>query len=183
MKKAAVFLADGFEEIEGLTPVDMLRRAGVSVTTVSISGSPEIRGSHDILIKADKLFEEVDYDEMDMLILPGGGEGTENLERCGKLNELLKKADSEKKLIGAICAAPRVLGKLGLLKGERAICFPGNEKFLEGAEIAEGEKAVISGRFVTARGMGASVEFGGALIELLLGKEKAEEILKKVQFL
>ena len=86
------------------------------------------------------------------------------------------------KYIAAICAAPRVLGKLKLLKGERAVCFPGNEKFLEGAEIPEGEKAVISGRFITARGMGASVEFGGAVIEALLGKEKADEILDKVQY-
>ena len=182
MKKAAVFLADGFEEIEGLTPVDMMRRAGVEVTTVSISGSCDIHGSHDIIIKADKLFEEVDYGEMDLLLLPGGGKGTENLESCEKLLEVLKKADSEKKLLAAICAAPRVLGKLGLLKGERAICFPGNEKFLEGAEIAAGEKVVISGRFITARGMGVSVEFGGAVLEALLGREKAEEILSKVQY-
>ena len=182
MKKTAVFLADGFEEIEGLTPVDMLRRAGVDVVTVSISGSHDIHGSHDIIVKADKLFDEVDFDEMDMLLLPGGGKGTENLENCDKLLKLLKKADSDKKLIAAICAAPRVLGKLGFLKGERAICFPGNEKYLEGAEIAEGEKAVISGRFITARGMGASVEFGTAVIEALLGKEKADEILDKVQY-
>ncbi|MCR4590403.1 MAG: DJ-1/PfpI family protein [Lachnospiraceae bacterium] len=182
MKKAVVFLADGFEEIEGLTPVDMLRRAGVEVTTVSISGTTDVLGGHDIAVKADKLFEDVNYDEMDMLILPGGGKGTENLESCEKLLNLLKKADSDGKLIAAICAAPRVLGKLGLLKGKRAACFPGNEKFLEGAETAEGEKAVISGRFITARGMGAAVEFGAAVIEALLGREKAEEILKVIQY-
>ena len=182
MAKVLIFLADGFEEIEGLTPVDMMRRAGIEVTTVSVGESPDIHGSHDIIVKADKLFSEVNYDEMDMLILPGGGKGTENLEAHEGLAKLLKKADSEGKLIAAICAAPRVLGKLGLLKGERAICFPGNEKFLEGAEIASGEKAVISGRFVTARGMGAAVEFGAKVIEALLGREKAEEILKVIQY-
>lgn len=182
MKKIAVFLADGLEEIEALTPVDMCRRAGIDVTTVSVSDSKEIHGSHDIIIKADRLFEEVDYESMDMLLLPGGGKGTENLENCEKLKDLLIKAHGEKKLIAAICAAPRVLGKLGLLKGERATCFPGNEKFLEGAETVQGEKAVISGNFVTARGMGAAMEFGAAVIEVLLGQEKAREILNIIQY-
>ena len=182
MKKIAVFLADGFEEVEGLTPIDMCRRAGIEVTTVSIGDSLNIHGSHDIIIKADRLFNEVNYDEMDMLLLPGGGKGTENLENCEKLLDLLKRADSDGKILAAICAAPRVLGKLGLLKGQRAICFPGNEEYLEGAEIAKGEKTVISGRFVTARGMGAAVEFGAAVIESLLGREKAEEILGIIQF-
>lgn len=182
MKKIAVFLADGFEEVEGLAPIDMCRRAGIEVTTVSIGDSKDILGSHDIIIKADRLFDEVNYDEMDMLLLPGGGKGTENLENCGKLLDLLRKADSEGKKIAAICAAPRVLGKLGLLKGQKAVCFPGNEEYLKGAEIAAGEKAVISGRFVTARGMGAALEFGAAVIESLIGREKAEEILSKIQF-
>lgn len=180
MKKAAVFLADGFEEIEALTPVDMMKRAGIEVTTVSI-GAPEVRGSHDIIVKADKVLEEADLDSMDLLLLPGG-KGTELLENCEKLLTLLKKADSEGKFISAICAAPRVIGKLGLLKGERAICFPGNESFLEGAEIAAGEKSVRSGRFVTARGMGAAIEFSAHNIEQLLGREKAQEILDKIQF-
>ena len=182
MKKVAVFLADGFEEIEGLTPVDMMRRAGISVTTVSIYDRLEVLGSHDITVKADKLFSETEFDEMDMLLLPGGGKGTENLEAFSPLADLLKKANSEGKYLAAICAAPRVLGKLGLLQGERAICFPGNEEYLKGAEIAVGEKAVISGRTVTARGMGAAIEFGAAVIEVLLGKEKAGEILKVIQF-
>ena len=115
MKKAAVFLADGFEEIEALTPVDMMRRAGIEVTTVSIDG-PEVRGSHDIIVKADMVFEEADLDSMDLLLLPGG-QGTKLLENCEKLLTFIKKADSEGKFISAICAAPRVIGKLGLLKG------------------------------------------------------------------
>ncbi len=182
MKKTAIFLADGFEEIEALTPVDFMRRAGIEVVTVSISTKREVTGSHNIIVKADRLFEEVNYDEMDMLILPGGGKGTENLEDCEKLADLLIDADKKEKYIAAICAAPRVLGKLGLLKGQKATCYPGNEEFLEGAEVVKGEKAVISTRFVTGKGMGASIEFAAAVTEQLLGKDKAEEILEKIQF-
>ncbi len=182
-KNVAVFLADGFEEVEALTPIDMLRRAGADVTTVSIKDSLDINASHNIVIKADKLFEEVDFGRMDMFILPGGGLGTENLEKCEKLLELLKKADAEEKFISAICAAPRVLGKLGLLKGRRATSYPGNEKYLEGAEYCPDDKAVTDGRFVTARGMGAAIEFGSAVIAQLFGVEKALEIEKQIQFI
>ncbi len=181
MKKIAVFLADGFEEIEGLTTVDMCRRAGIDVTTVSIKDNTDIMGSHNIPLKADKIFEDVDFSQMDMLVLPGGGLGTQNLESCEKLNELLKKADSEGKFISAICAAPRVIGKLGLLNGKKATCYPGNEQFLIGAEYVN-EKAVKDGRFVTSRGMGGSIEFAAAIIEQLLGSEKAKEILDQIQY-
>ncbi len=183
VKKAAVFLADGFEEVEALAPIDMLRRAGAEVTTVSIKDSLDINASHNIVIRADKLFDEVDFGGMDMFILPGGGLGTENLENCDKLLELLKKADAEEKFISAICAAPRVLGRLGLLKGRRATCYPGNDKYLEGADYCPQEKAVTDGRFVTARGMGAAVEFGSAVIAQLYGAEKASEIEKQIQFI
>ncbi len=182
MKKTAVFLAEGFEETEAITPIDMLRRAGVEVTLVSITGSKTVTGSHGIPVTADVLFNEPDYDSFDMLLLPGGGPGTKNLESFEELLTLLKKADGNGKILSAICAAPRILGKLGFLKGQRAVCYPGNEEFLEGAEVPSDEKAVISGRYVTAKGMGAAVEFGAALIEVLLGKEKAEEILDKICF-
>ncbi len=182
-KKIAVFLADGFEEIEGLTVVDMCRRAGIEVTTVSITDTREIMGSHGIPVRADALMKDTDFDGMDMLVLPGGGKGTENLEQCAPLTELLKKADAEGKLFSAICAAPRVLGRLGLLEGKRAVCYPGNEKWLKGAEYAADEKTVIDGRYVTGRGMGTAVEFSAAIITQLLGAEKAEEILRQIQFL
>ena len=183
MSKAAVFLAEGFEEIEGLTPVDLMRRAGISVTTVSIGDSLEVISSHGIAVKADALFDELEgFADFDLLVLPGGGEGTKNLENCGKLLDELEKADKNGKLIAAICAAPRILGKLGMLKGKQAVCYPGNEEFLQGALVHPEFKAVMDGRFITARGMGASIEFGAFLIEALEGKEKAEEILEKIRF-
>ena len=182
MKKAVVFLADGFEEVEALTPIDMLRRAGVEVTTVSIKESLDINGSHNIVVEADKLFEDVNYEEIDMFILPGGGLGTENLENCDKLEKILIKANDDGKFISAICAAPRVLGKLGFLKGHKATCYPGNEKYLEGAEYDVDAGAVTDGRFVTARGMGTAIEFGSAVISQLLGEEKAREIEAQIQF-
>ncbi|MCR5626534.1 MAG: DJ-1/PfpI family protein [Lachnospiraceae bacterium] len=181
MSKIAVFLADGFEEIEALTPIDMCRRAGIEVTTVSIKDDLNVMGSHKIPVRADALFEDVNYDEMDMLLLPGGGLGTENLEKCDKLTTLLKKADADGKYLSAICAAPRVLGKLGFLNGKKATCYPGNEEHLKGASYVP-DKAVSDGRFITARGMGASVEFASLVITQLLGKEKADEIEKQIQF-
>ena len=181
MKKVAVFLADGFEEIEGLTPVDLCRRAGIEVTTVSIKPDKNIMSSHGIPITADKLFEEVDYDEMDMLLLPGGGEGTKNLESCDKLNKLLKEADEKGKFLAAICAGPRVLGKLGLLNDHKATCFPGNEEFLTGAECVP-DKAVRDGRFITGKGMGASIEFALEVVGALVGEETAKDISQKIQF-
>ncbi len=182
MKKTAVFLAEGFEETEAVTPIDMLIRAGVSVTTVSMGDSKEVKGSHGLVMGADVLFDGTDFKDFDMLLLPGGGKGTENLEKDERLLNLLKEADDNGKILAAICAAPRILGKAGFLKGQKAVCYPGNEKFLEGAEIPSGEKAVISGRYVTAKGMGAGVEFGAAVIEVLVVKEKADEILKQIQF-
>ncbi len=183
MSGIALFLADGFEEIEGLTTVDMCRRAGIPVTTVSIMDTADIMGSHQIPVKADKLFDEIaDYGEFDMLVLPGGGLGTENLEKCEKLLELIRKADGEGKELAAICAAPRILGRLGLLNGKKATCYPGNEGHLTGAEYHPECKAVTDGRMITARGMGAAVEFAAEIITKLKGREKAEEILKQIQF-
>ena len=181
MKKIVVFLADGFEEIEGLTTVDMCRRAGIDVTTVSIKESLDIMGSHSIPLRADKLFDDVDFDEIDMLVLPGGLKGTENLEASDKVADILKKFASEKKFISAICAAPRVLGGLGLLEGQKATCYPGNEGKLKGAELSA-DKAVISNNFTTGKGMGGSIEFASAIITQLLGAEKAREIEKQIQF-
>ena len=182
MSRIAVFFADGFEEIEGLTPVDMARRAGIEVTTVSIMDTQIIEGSHRIFIKADEMFKEGSYDEYDMLLLPGGGVGTQNLEIHDALHNELKKAYENGKYIAAICAAPRLLGKLGLLKGRKATCYPGNEGFLEGAEYHPELKALSVGKMITARGMGAATEFGAEVIAALSGREKADEILRQIQF-
>lgn len=178
-KKACVFLADGFEEIEGLTVVDLLRRAGVEVTTVSITKDKVIQGAHVIDVIADVLFEEMDYEAQDMLVLPGGMPGTLHLGAHAGLKELLEQFYAKEKYIGAICAAPSVLGKYGFLNGRRATCYPGFEEALRGAEYVK-EPVVVSDFIITSRGMGTAIDFALALIEKLEGKEKADRIGKSI---
>ena len=183
MSGIALFLADGFEEIEALTTVDMCRRAKINVTTVSVMDSLDVMGSHVIPVRADMLFDDVKFDDYDMLVLPGGGTGTENLEKCDKLLNLLKKADGDGKFIAAICAAPRIPGKLGMLEGRKACCYPGNEKYLAGAQIMnDSMKAVTDGRFITGRGMGASIEFAAEIIAKLKGSDESSRILQKIMY-
>ena len=179
MKRVCVFLADGFEEIEGLTVVDLLRRANVQVTTVSTTGEHTIHGAHGIHIQADELFENISYEEQDMLVLPGGMPGTLNLGKHKGLEALLRKFHQKKKYIAAICAAPSVFGKYGFLKGMKATSYPGFEDALEGADVVE-DMVVVSEHVITSRGMGTAIPFSLALIEQLLGKEKAEEIGKSI---
>ena len=178
-KQVSVFLADGFEEIEGLTVVDLLRRAGVNVTTVSITKDKTIHGAHGIDVLADQLFEEMDYTKEDMLVLPGGMPGTLHLGEHSGLKELLEKADDERKFLAAICAAPSVFGKYGFLKGRKATSYPGFEEQLTGAEYLT-EDVVVSDHIITSRGMGTAIPFSLALIEKLEGTEKAEEIGKSI---
>lgn len=175
MSKIGVFLAPGLEEIEGLTVVDILRRAGVEVVTVSISGQKEVTGSHNITVLADKLFEEVDFDELDGVALPGGMPGITHLKEHSGVNEVIVKFDQKKKLVAAICAAPSVLGQAGLLQGRRAASYPGFEEKLTGALISR-EEVAQDGHIITSRGMGTAIPFGLALTAYLLGQEKAEEI-------
>ena len=179
MSKMAVFLADGVEEIEALTPVDMCRRAGIEVRTVSIMDTKEIKGSHGITFFADELFEAGAYGDCDLLMLPGGGLGTENLEKHEGLLEEIKKAEAEGRYLAAICAAPRILGKLEMLKGKNATCYPGNERFMKGARYHAELKAVTDGKIITARG--AALGFGTQIIMALCGGDKAEEILETVK--
>lgn len=179
MKQVSVFLADGFEEIEGLTVVDLLRRAGVEVTTVSITGEYTIHGAHGIDVQADKLFEEMDCDGQDMLVLPGGMPGTINLGAHKGLEKLLKVSYEKGKYIAAICAAPSVLGKYGFLKGRKATSYPGFEEQLEGAECVT-DAVVVDEHVITSRGMGTAIPFSLALIELLISREKADEIGKSI---
>ena len=182
MAKAAVFLADGFEEVEAIAPIDLLRRGGVEVTTVSIMGRTTVHGSHNIDVTADTVLEAFDFAGMDMLVLPGGGLGTKNLKACAPLLEKVKEFDAAGKYIAAICAAPRIAGRLGFLKGKKATCYPGNEVHLEGADYRSDCKAVTDGKMITARGMGASIEFGAQIIAALEGEEKAQAILDQIQF-
>ncbi len=175
MERAVMFLANGFEEIEGLAVVDILRRADIVIDTVSIMGTKEIRGAHNIMLQADCLPEEVDFDSYDMVILPGGGEGHQNLKKCPLVEEVVRKFDAENKYIAAICAAPTVLGGYGLLQGKDACCYGGMEDGLIGAN-AKYDDVVIDGKYITSRGMGTAIKFGLALLSIFKGKDAANEL-------
>lgn len=174
-----LFLANGFEETEAIVPLDILRRLGAEVVTVGVDGE-YITGSHNITVKADILIEEA-KDDFEMLILPGGMPGTDNLQKSPKLAELIKKADKEGKYLAAICAAPKILGKMGLLQGKSAVCFPGYEECLEGAQIS-GKPVIVDDNLITAKGAGASFDFGFALGAVLFGQQKADELKRKMHY-
>ncbi len=174
-----IFLADGFEEIEALTPVDVFRRAGLETVTVSVSDSYTVTGSHNIAVTADKLLAEIDYTDADLLLLPGGMPGTKHLGACRPLCDALTAHAAAGKPIAAICAAPSVLGKLGLLSGKEAICYPGFEDALIGATISE-QKVVRDGNTVTAAGMGVALDFALECLRLLGLAEEADRIRSSV---
>lgn len=178
-KKVCVFLADGFEEIEGLTVVDLLRRAGIDVATVSITEEYTVHGAHKIDVQADKLFDEINYEEQDMLVLPGGMPGTLNLGEHKGLEEQLRKFYERGKYIAAICAAPSVFGKYGFLRGRKATSYPGFEEELVGAKYME-DAVVVSDYVITSRGMGTAIPFSLSLIEQLIDVDKAKEIGKSI---
>ena len=175
MSKVYVFLADGFEEIEGLTVVDLLRRANIETEMVSVMEGKQIKGSHGIKVTADSMFADVDFSDADILVLPGGMPGTLNLGKYEGLCELLKKHYDEGKMIAAICAAPSVFGELGFLNGRVATCYPGFESKLEGAIVCA-TKVAVDGNVITARALGAAIEFSLKLIEQLCDEETAEKI-------
>ncbi len=174
--KIAVFLAEGFEEIEAVAIIDVLRRGGIEIDIVSIEKDKYIKGSHDICIVADKCFGEIDKKSYDGIVLPGGMPGTTRLENYQPLKELIVDYNEQEKLIGAICAAPKILGNMGLLKNREAICFPGFEEELEGARISK-ESIAVSGHIITGKGAGKAIEFALAV----LGKVKGEEVAKQLQ--
>ncbi len=171
------FLADGFEETELIAPVDILRRAGHAVTLVSVTGNLRVSGSHGIGIAADRLFESCDFSDGELFALPGGMPGTTNLGAHKGLCALLTDAFSKRKRIAAICAAPSVLGKLGICKGKTVICYPGFEKSLTGAkEIYKAGRTVTDGTVTTAVGAGGAIDFGLELVRVLDGADKAHRI-------
>ncbi len=176
-----VLLADGFEEVETITPIDILRRADVEVVTVSIK-ERYVVGAHNITVKADKVISEIDNtNDMEFLILPGGA-GHELLDKSQDVHRLIDIAHSNGIYIGAICAAPSILGKKKLLEGKRAVCFPGFEKYLRGAKL-QSDKVVVDGKFVTAKGAGAAAEFGFAICEILKGKDVADKLSATMQYI
>ncbi len=168
------FLAEGFEEIEALAVVDILRRADISVNTVSVSNDKAVLGAHGIEVIADKILENTDSD-FDVLFLPGGYPGYVNLENSEEVTKFIKQANSDNKLIAAICAAPSILGKMGLLSGKTACCFPSFEDKLIGANVSF-DDVCIDGNIVTSRGAGTAHELAFALVEIIKDKNTADRL-------
>ena len=175
--------ADGLEECEALITLDMLRRAGIDVKTVSLA-EKKIKGAHGIDFDADIMNDSItvsDIANAECLILPGGGVGTQTLSKSGDVFEYLKTANENGTVIAAICAAPSVLGIHGLLKGKKATCYPGFEKYLDGCEYT-GQSVTVCGNIITAKGMGCAIEFSSAITAALKGKETADRILEEIMY-
>ncbi len=181
MNKVFVFLADGFEEIEGLTVVDFLRRAEIDTVMVSVGDSKRIIGSHRIEVKADIMFHEVLEPEGSMFVLPGGMPGTLHLKEHEGLCKLLKKAYANGKYIAAICAAPTVLEACGLLEGKKATSYPAMEKELVSADY-QTDKVVADGKIITSRGMGTAIDFAAKMVEIFKGTDTKDELLDSIVY-
>ncbi len=174
-----VLLADGFEEVEAIEPIDILTRGGVEVTTVGVTGKV-VTGAHGIPVTADIEINEVTPDDMELLMLPGGA-GHELLDASNEVHRLINYAVSNGLYISAICAAPSILGKKQLLDGKKATCFPGYEKYLYGADVTA-EKAVVDGKIITGKGAGAAAEFGFTMLKILKDAETANRIKEIMQY-
>lgn len=175
MKTIFVFLAEGFEEIEALTPVDVLRRAGLSVQTVSVMDQQIVAGAHGVPVLADKMFAEINPEDAEMILLPGGLPGATNLDAHEGLGQMILDFAAAEKPLAAICAAPLVLGNRGLLQGKKATCYPGFETYLQGAEYTA---ALVEkdGNIITGKGPGAAMEFAFAIVEKYCGIDKVNEL-------
>lgn len=170
-----VFLAQGFEEVEALAPIDLLRRCGKDVITVGVNDNI-IVGSHNIPIVTDTITQEIKLDDtLEMIILPGGMPGTINLENSPAVQEAIDFCVKNDKFIGAICAAPSILGHKGILKNKKAVCFEGFENQLEGADVSS-DSVMADGKIITARGAGVAVQFGLKLVEVLISKERSDTL-------
>ena len=175
-----MFLAEGFEETEAIGCLDVIRRAGIAIKTVGINGKT-VQGSHGISVVADIEKNEIDFDNMQGVILPGGMPGTENLENDADVIKAIKFCADKGLLIGAICAAPMVFGRLGLLMGKKAVCFPGFEEYLEGVEVKT-DLCVTDGNIITAKGAGAAMIFGARIVDYFADGE-GEKLLRQMQHL
>ncbi|MBQ5645331.1 MAG: DJ-1/PfpI family protein [Bacteroidaceae bacterium] len=181
MNKVYVFLADGFETVEALAPVDVMRRAGLQVVTVSIMGRKEVVSAQNVIVVADEVFENVAFGNADALVLPGGGVGTDNLSAHEPLRTLLVETCSHGTLVAAICAAPMVFGRIGILKGKKATCYPGCEGDLFNAEYTS-NAVEKDGNIITACGPGASFDFGFAIVEHFCGVQVVDTLRSQMQF-
>lgn len=174
-----VFLADGFEIIEALAPVDMLRRAKIDVKTVGVTGET-VRSSCGVEVTTDITIDEFDFYDVQAIVLPGGMPGTLNLENCGAVQSAIDNAVNTNCLLCAICAAPSILGHKDLLNGKKAICFPGFEETLSGAELSK-EYVVRDGNYITARGAGVCIDFGLEIVKAIKGDDEANRVKESIQ--
>ena len=181
MKKVYAFLAAGFEEVEALAPVDVLRRGGVYIQTVSITGQREVEGAHGVTVLADLLLDECSFDNADVLMLPGGMPGAQHLDNCLPLQQALVQHHRKGKLVAAICAAPMVLGHLGLLQGCRATCYPGFQDHLAGAEYTA-ELVTVDGNVITGEGPAASLPYAYTLLAALVGDAVADQVAEGMMY-
>lgn len=180
MSKVYALIADGSEEVECLAVVDILKRADIEVVLAAVGGSKTVTTAHNITITADALIEDCDTSDGELLFLPGGLPGTDYLDACEKLHADIKQYVKEGKRLAAICAAPSVLGKMGLLEGKKATCFPGFEKYLLGADYVS-DGVVTDGLITTARGLGFAIDLGLELVKLLKSRELSDNIKAKIQ--
>lgn len=176
-----ILLAPGFEEAEALVPADLLRRAEIETALVSITGEP-VPGSHGITVTADTNLDGVDLSKADMVVLPGGGPGHKNLGKEPRVERLVEEAAEKGLWVAAICAAPTLLGKWGLLTGKEAVCYPGMEDGLTGAQARMDRGFVVDGRIITGRAAGSVFDFGLALVEALAGKEEADKVRHGIHY-
>ncbi len=177
MKKIGIFMADGCEEIEGLTVVDIVRRAKMEIVMISITGKREVTSSHQVTFLTDALAAEVDYDTLDGIVLPGGMPGTLNLQADETVNKVIRQFATEGRLVCAICAAPSVLGAADVLEGKWATCHPGFEEKLTGAKVEEKE-VVVDGNVITSRGMGTAIPFALEIVRYFADDETVEQVRK-----
>lgn len=174
-----IFLATGFEDIEMLTVVDLLRRKKISVDMVSVTDDLDVTSSHNVTIKADKLFKDADFEHAKMLVLPGGMPGTTNLLAYTPLTEKIKEFAAAKKWLSAICAAPTVFDTLKVYEGKKATCYPSFKDKLSDA-VYEEQPVVQDDIFITSRGAGTAIDFAAAIVERFLGKEEAQDVLQSI---
>lgn len=181
MKKTAILFAAGYEEVEALTVVDLLRRADIACDIVSVGGDAEVTGSHGIAVRADKAFAGTDFSAYDAVLLPGGQPGTTNLAADERVLALLRDFHAAGKLTAAICAAPTVLSKAGLLEGRSAVCYPGLEAQLTGAKTGN-DPVAADGTVITSRGLGTAIPFALAIVAYLDDGERAEALAKSIVY-
>ena len=181
MAKLGIFLANGCEECEALTVVDLVRRAGLTIDMISIYEEEEVTSSHKVIFRTDTTIASADLDSYDGIILPGGMPGTLNLGANPDVVRTIKRFASEKKLVAAVCAAPTVLGENGLLEGRKATCYPGMEDKLTGARFVT-DPVAVDGSIITSRGLGTTIPFAAAIIAHFLGQEKADAVLSQIVY-